>query len=76
DNQWQATRDEGELAGLNVLRNVNESTAAAIAYGLDKESALQRNDGAPELESTDVDTHLGGEELDSRLVSHFAEIFR
>ncbi|VDK45485.1 unnamed protein product [Taenia asiatica] len=43
NNQQQTTRDAGELAGLNVLQNVNEPTTAAIAYGLDKGSALQGN---------------------------------
>ncbi|CAI0420940.1 unnamed protein product [Linum tenue] len=63
DSQRQATKDAGSIAGLNVLRIINEPTAAAIAYGLDKKA-------------TAGDTHLGGEDFDNRLVSHFVAEFK
>lgn len=94
DSQRQATIDAGRIAGLNVLRVVNEPTAAAIAYGLDRASVTQRNvlvydlgggtfdvsilsieNGTFEVKSTDGDTHLGGEDFDSRLVSYCVEMF-
>merc|ERR1712000_195826 len=62
DSQRQATKDAGLIAGLNVLRIINEPTAAAIAYGLDKK--------------TTWDTHLGGEDFDNRLVDHFINEFK
>lgn len=91
DNQRQATKDAGIIAGLNVLRVVNEPTAAAIAYGLDKQggerqiivydlgggtfdvSLLQIEDGVFEVKATAGDTHLGGEDFDQRVISHFAK---
>ncbi|CAN0862564.1 Heat shock 70 kDa protein [Linum grandiflorum] len=63
DSQRQATKDAGSIAGLNVLRIINEPTAAAIAYGLDKKA-------------TAGDTHLGGEDFDNRLVNHFVSEFK
>merc|ERR1712206_75564 len=97
DSQRQATKDAGVIAGLNVLRIVNEPTAAAIAYGLDKKkgnekeknvlifdlgggtfdvSILSIEDGIFEVKSTAGDTHLGGEDFDNRLVSHFVNEFK
>ncbi|KAF6770193.1 hypothetical protein AHF37_11597 [Paragonimus kellicotti] len=95
DSQRQATKDAGTIAGLNVLRIINEPTAAAIAYGLDKKVAGERNvlifdlgggtfdvsvlsieDGIFEVKSTAGDTHLGGEDFDSRLVNHFIQEFK
>lgn len=93
DAQRQATKDAGTIAGLNVLRVINEPTAAAIAYGLDKGdkdqtilvfdfgggtfdvSVVSIADGFFEVLSTNGDTHLGGEDLDNRLVEHFAKEF-
>ena len=94
DSQRQATKDAGTIAGLNVLRIINEPTAAAIAYGLDKKFGGERNvlifdlgggtfdvsiltieDGVFEVLSTAGDTHLGGEDFDSRLVDHFVQEF-
>ncbi|XP_076248646.1 heat shock 70 kDa protein cognate 4-like [Calliopsis andreniformis] len=94
DSQRQATKDAGAIAGLNVLRIINEPTAAAIAYGLDKKgrgernvlifdlgggtfdvSILTINDGIFEVKSTAGDTHLGGEDFDNRMVTHFAKEF-
>ncbi|CAN1769789.1 Heat shock cognate 70 kDa protein [Linum perenne] len=62
DSQRQATKDAGVIAGLNVMRIINEPTAAAIAYGLDKKA-------------TAGDTHLGGEDFDNRMVNHFVQEF-
>ncbi|XP_038672095.1 heat shock 70 kDa protein 1A-like [Scyliorhinus canicula] len=95
DSQRQATKDAGVIAGLNVLRVINEPTAAAIAYGLDKKgrgehnvlifdlgggtfdvSVLTIDDGIFEVKSTAGDTHLGGEDFDNRMVSHFIEEFK
>jgi L1 cell adhesion molecule like protein len=95
DSQRQATKDAGVIAGLNVLRIINEPTAAAIAYGLDKKTAGEKNvlifdlgggtfdvsiltieDGIFEVKATAGDTHLGGEDFDNRLVSHFVEEFK
>nr|XP_027203042.1 heat shock-related 70 kDa protein 2-like [Dermatophagoides pteronyssinus] len=97
DSQRQATKDAGTIAGLNVLRIINEPTAAAIAYGLDKKKTDKRernvlifdlgggtfdvsilviDGGIFEVKSTAGDTHLGGEDFDSRLVNHFVEEFR
>jgi L1 cell adhesion molecule like protein len=90
DSQRQATKDAGAIAGLKVLRIINEPTAAALAYGLDKNLQGDRNvlifdlgggtfdvsiltiaEGSLfEVKSTAGDTHLGGEDFDSRLVSH------
>ena len=86
DSQRQSTKDAGSIAGLEVLRIINEPTAAAIAYGLDKKSVEQNilifdcgggtfdvsiltiDDGIFEVKSTGGDTHLGGEDIDDRLV--------
>lgn len=95
DSQRQATKDAGCIAGLNVLRIINEPTAAAIAYGLDKKTAGEKNvlifdlgggtfdvsiltieDGIFEVKSTAGDTHLGGEDFDNRMVTHFALEFQ
>nr|XP_031827836.1 heat shock 70 kDa protein cognate 4-like [Nomia melanderi] len=94
DSQRQATKDAGTISGLNVLRIINEPTAAAIAYGLNKKgrgernvlifdlgggtfdvSILTINDGIFEVKSTAGDTHLGGEDFDNRMVTHFSEEF-
>ena len=93
DNQRQATKDAGIIAGLNVLRVVNEPTAAAIAYGLDRKgkesqiivydlgggtfdvSLLSIDDGVFEVLATAGDTHLGGEDFDQRVISHFAKLY-
>lgn len=96
DAQRQATKDAGFIAGLNVLRIVNEPTAAALAYGLDKNlkgeknvlifdlgggtfdvSVLSIDEGSMfEVRSTAGDTHLGGEDFDNRIVSHFIQEFK
>jgi L1 cell adhesion molecule like protein len=94
DSQRQATKDAGVIAGLNVMRIINEPTAAAIAFGLseknDKErrvlifdlgggtfdvSLLEIDDGMFEVKATAGDTHLGGEDFDSRMVEYFADRF-
>jgi len=95
DSQRQATKDAGVIAGLNVLRIINEPTAAAIAYGLDKKVTGERNilifdlgggtfdvsvlkieEGIFEVKSTAGDTHLGGEDFDNRMVTHFVQEFK
>ena len=97
DSQRQATKDAGVIAGLNVMRIINEPTAAAIAYGLDKKgsstgeknvlifdlgggtfdvSILSIDEGIFEVKATAGDTHLGGEDFDNRLVSHFVTEFK
>ena len=95
DGQRQATKDAGTIAGLNVLRIINEPTAAAIAYGLDKSTDKEKNvlifdcgggtfdvslltieDGVFEVKATAGDTHLGGEDFDTRLVEHFITEFK
>merc|ERR1711861_81685 len=83
DSQRQATKDAGAIAGLNVLRIINEPTAAAIAYGLDKKTSGETNvlifdlgDGTFEVKATAGDTHLGGEDFDNRLVNHFVQEFK
>ncbi|XP_051885348.1 heat shock 70 kDa protein-like [Pristis pectinata] len=95
DSQRQATKDAGTIAALNVMRIINEPTAAAIAYGLDKAGSGEHNvlifdlgggtfdvsiltieDGIFEVKSTSGDTHLGGEDFDSRMVNHFIEEFK
>lgn len=96
DSQRQATKDAGSIAGLNVLRIINEPTAAALAYGLDKDlkgeknvlifdlgggtfdvSVLQIAEGSLfEVRATAGDTHLGGEDFDSRMVDHFCQEFQ
>jgi len=95
DSQRQATKDAGTIAGLNVMRIINEPTAAAIAYGLDKRghgelnvlifdlgggtfdvSLLTIEDGIFEVKATAGDTHLGGEDFDSRLVDFCIQDFK
>merc|ERR1711939_363219 len=92
DSQRQATKDAGKIAGLEVLRIVNEPTAAALAYGLDKEnekilvfdlgggtfdvSVIEAGDGVTEVLSTSGDTHLGGDDFDKVIVDHLAETFK
>jgi len=95
DSQRQATKDAGTISGMNVLRIINEPTAAAIAYGLDKKVGGERNvlifdlgggtfdvsiltieDGIFEVKSTSGDTHLGGEDFDNRMVTHFVNEFK
>ncbi|CAN6329503.1 unnamed protein product [Urochloa humidicola] len=85
DSQRQATKDAGVIAGLNVLRIINEPTAAAIAYGLDKKatSVGEKNvlifdlgGGTFDVKATAGDTHLGGEDFDNRMVNHFVQEFK
>ena len=96
DSQRQATKDAGVIAGLNVLRVINEPTAAAMAYGLQKKSdgkgrnvliydfgggtfdisILNIEDGIFEVKSTGGDTHLGGSDLDQRIVEHLIKEFK
>merc|ERR1712209_323780 len=84
DSQRQATKDAGMIAGLNVLRIINEPTAAAIAYGLDKKKGqgecnvliLDLGGGIFDVKSTAGDTHLGGEDFDNRMVDHFVNEFK
>src|SRR5436309_2226306 len=83
DAQRQATKDAGKIAGLEVLRIINEPTAAALAYGLDKAKAgtfavsiLEIGDGVFEVKSTNGDTFLGGEDFDMRLVGYLADEFQ
>src|SRR6187397_2915345 len=93
DAQRQATKDAGKIAGLNVLRIVNEPTAAALAYGLDKKkdetiavydfgggtfdiSVLEVGEGVVEVKSTNGDTHLGGDDLDDRIIEWLAAEFK
>jgi len=93
DSQRQATKDAGKIAGLDVLRIVNEPTAAALAYGLDKKkdetiavydfgggtfdiSILEVGEGVVEVKSTNGDTHLGGDDIDKRLMDWIVEEFR
>jgi len=85
DAQRQATKDAGKIAGLEVMRIINEPTAAALAYGLDKKnnetiavydfgggtfdvSILEVGDGVVEVKSTNGDTHLGGDNIDQRII--------
>lgn len=92
DSQRQATRDAGRIAGLEVLRIVNEPTASALAYGLDRRregrvavydlgggtfdiSILEIGDGIVEVRATNGDTHLGGDDLDARVVDWLANGF-
>ena len=93
DSQRQATKDAGTIAGLNVLRIINEPTAAALAYGLDKKkdetiavydfgggtfdiSVLEVGDGVVEVKATNGDTHLGGDDIDDRIIEWLASEFR
>ena len=93
DSQRQATKDAGKIAGLEVMRIVNEPTAAALAYGLDKKkdetiavfdfgggtfdiSILEVGEGVVEVKSTNGDTHLGGDDIDERLIKWIIEEFK
>ncbi len=93
DAQRQATKDAGKIAGLNVLRIINEPTAAALAYGLDKKkdetiavydfgggtfdiSILEVGEGVVEVKSTNGDTHLGGDDLDQRIIEWMVKEFK
>jgi molecular chaperone DnaK len=93
DAQRQATKDAGRIAGLNVLRIINEPTAAALAYGLDKKkdetivvydfgggtfdiSVLEVGEGVVEVNSTNGDTHLGGDDIDQRIIEWIAAEFK
>jgi molecular chaperone DnaK len=93
DAQRQATKDAGKIAGLDVKRIINEPTAAALAYGLDKKkdetiavydfgggtfdvSILHVGDGLIEVAATNGDTHLGGDNIDQRLVDWLIDEFR
>src|SRR5216684_3559046 len=93
DAQRQATKDAGQIAGLEVMRIINEPTAAALAYGLDKKtnetiavydfgggtfdiSILEVGDGVVEVKSTNGDTHLGGDNIDQRIIDWLVEEFK
>jgi molecular chaperone DnaK len=93
DSQRQATKDAGKIAGLEVLRIVNEPTAAALAYGLDKKkdetiavydfgggtfdiSILEVGEGVVEVKSTNGDTHLGGDDIDKRIIDWIVDEFK
>jgi molecular chaperone DnaK len=94
DSQRQATKEAGEIAGLIVRRIINEPTAAALAYGMDKKgidqkivvfdfgggthdvSILELGDGVFEVLSTDGDTHLGGDDVDQKIINWLADEFQ
>ncbi|MGY8885802.1 MAG: molecular chaperone DnaK [Flavobacteriales bacterium] len=94
DSQRQATKEAGEIAGLKVRRIINEPTAAALAYGMDKKgidqkivvfdfgggthdvSILELGDGVFEVLSTDGDTHLGGDDVDQKIINWLADEFQ
>ncbi len=93
DAQRQATKDAGQIAGLEVMRIINEPTAAALAYGLDKKknetiavydfgggtfdiSILEVGDGVVEVKSTNGDTHLGGDNIDQRIIDWLVTEFK
>lgn len=93
DQQRQATKDAGKIAGLEVKRIINEPTAAALAYGQDKKQAgtiavfdfgggtfdvsiLEINDGVIEVKATNGDTHLGGDDIDQRLIDFLVDTFK
>jgi molecular chaperone DnaK len=94
DSQRQATKDAGQIAGLNVLRIINEPTAAALAYGFDKGkkdekivvfdfgggtfdvSVLEVGDSVIEVKSTDGDSHLGGKDIDQKIINYLADEFK
>ncbi|MDQ3700834.1 MAG: molecular chaperone DnaK [Chloroflexota bacterium] len=92
DSQRQATKDAGQIAGLEVRRIINEPTASALAYGLDKQgerrvavydlgggtfdiSILEIGDGVYEVQATNGDTHLGGDDFDARIMEWLADGF-
>ncbi len=93
DSQRQATKDAGKIAGLEVLRIINEPTAASLAYGLEKKtnetilvfdlgggtfdvSILDVGDGVVEVQATNGDTHLGGDDFDKKVVDWLADEFQ
>lgn len=93
DQQRQATKDAGKIAGLEVLRIINEPTASALAYGIDKEhdatilvydlgggtfdvSILQLGDGVFEVLATSGNNHLGGDDLDNRILNYLVDEFK
>jgi molecular chaperone DnaK len=93
DSQRQATKDAGQIAGLEVKRIINEPTAAALAYGLDKKknetiavydfgggtfdiSILEVGEGVVEVKATNGDTHLGGDDIDQRVIDWIVEEFK
>ncbi len=93
DSQRKATKDAGEIAGLNVKRVINEPTAAALAYGFDKKkneqivvydfgggtfdvSVLEVSEDTIEVRGTGGDTHLGGDDIDQRIIKYLAEEFK
>src|SRR6202158_3582833 len=93
DSRRQATKDAGQIAGLEVMRIINEPTAAALAYGLDKKknetiavydfgggtfdiSILEVGDGVVEVKSTNGDTHLGGDNIDHRIIDWLIQEFK
>ncbi|MCX7857185.1 MAG: molecular chaperone DnaK [Deltaproteobacteria bacterium] len=93
DSQRQATKDAGRIAGLNVLRIINEPTASALAYGLDKKkdetiavydfgggtfdiSILEVGDNVVEVKATNGDTHLGGDDIDQRIINWIISEFK
>ncbi len=93
DAQRQATKDAGKIAGLEVMRIINEPTAAALAYGFNKNknekiavfdfgggtfdiSVLEVGDGVVEVKSTDGDAHLGGKDIDQKIIKFLADEFK
>ena len=93
DSQRQATKDAGKVAGLEVMRIINEPTAAALAYGLDRKknetiavydfgggtfdiSILEVGDGVVEVKSTNGDTHLGGDNIDQKIINWLIDEFK
>ncbi|EKD48672.1 MAG: hypothetical protein ACD_64C00187G0001 [uncultured bacterium] len=93
DQQRQATKDAGKIAGLDVKRIINEPTAAALAYGFDKKtggkiavfdfgggtfdvSILEVGDGVTEVKSTSGDTHLGGDDIDNKIIDYLVAAFK
>ena len=93
DSQRQAIKDAGQIAGIEVLRIVNEPTAASLAYGLDKKkeetiavfdlgggtfdiSILELGEGTFQVKSTNGDTHLGGDDLDQRVIDWLCDEFK
>lgn len=93
DSQRQATKDAGKIAGLEVMRIINEPTAAALAYGFNKKndekvvvydfgggtfdiSVLEVGDGVVEVRSTDGDSHLGGKDIDQKILNWLADEYK
>ena len=93
DSQRQATKDAGTIAGLNVIRIVNEPTASALAYGMDKKkeemiavydlgggtfdvSILELGEGTFQVKSTNGDTHLGGDDIDLKVMDWLTDEFK